>query len=150
MTIKDILNYVITTPNNTNPSVLKSMLNSLEGGGGITPSGTISISTNGDYDVSAFASASVLVPSDSGDFSTAQVEIMGNGALLLPACVSDMGIAGITTNAFGDGASAIVPLWKGHLYCTSSSIIEVSGNAELIYEGVIDIYGDCIITLENN
>ena len=31
--INDVFNYVMDTPDNTNPNVLRSMLNSLEGGG---------------------------------------------------------------------------------------------------------------------
>jgi len=32
--INDVFNYVMNTPDNTNPNVLRSMLNSIEGGGG--------------------------------------------------------------------------------------------------------------------
>lgn len=32
--IDDVFNYVMNTPDNTNPNVLRSMLNNLEGGGG--------------------------------------------------------------------------------------------------------------------
>ncbi len=81
------------------------------------------------------------------DFSTAEVTVMGNDSISLPTCESMMGMEGITISNLGDGASAIVPLWKGHLYRSTTGGVEVSGNAELIYGSVIDIYGDCTITI---
>ena len=119
MTKNDIIEYVMNTPHNTNKAVLSSMLNQLaEDGGG------------------------------SSDFSTAEVIVTGGyGTLLFPTCESDMGMEGIILRSIGDGGSATVPLWKGHLYIIPAITVTVSGNAELIYGSVIDIYGDCTITI---
>lgn len=118
----DIIEYVMNTPHNTNRAVLSSMLNQLAEGGD---------------------------EGGSSDFSTAEVTVVGgNSTILLPTCASGMGMEGIISSALGDGASAIVPLWKGHLYYVSTSAVTVSGDAELIYNGgAIDIYGDCTITI---
>ena len=49
------------------------------GGGGITPSGTISITANDTYDVTQYASADVNVPSGGG--STPEVTVTTSGAV---------------------------------------------------------------------
>ena len=119
----DIIEYVMTTPHNTNRAVLSSMLNQLtEGGGG------------------------------SSDFSTATVTIVSSGAILsdFPTCASIMGREGVILQSLGDQASVIVPLWKGHLYFAPASevtIESVSGDVAFIYNTVLDIYGDCTITI---
>jgi hypothetical protein len=54
---EDIIAYVTKTPMNTNPNILRGMLEFLKPQGG-----TINITTNGTKDVAQYASANVQVP----------------------------------------------------------------------------------------
>lgn len=61
----------------TKQNLLWSLLFGGRGGGGITPSGTLSIVSNGTYDVGAFAEASVLVPASTVDVGTKSISENG-------------------------------------------------------------------------
>lgn len=77
--------------------------------GGITPSGTINITTNGTYDVTAYASASVNVQSDgSSGIDTSDATITSGGQLLsgVTAYGADGKITGTITSR---GAETITP-----------------------------------------
>ena len=50
------------------PSEMADAIMTISGGGGITPTGTISITENGTYNVTIYASANVNIPTyDDGD-----------------------------------------------------------------------------------
>lgn len=64
MTKKEILDYVMENPGNTNVSVLGPMVDAVAG---VTPTGKITITENGNgIDVSQYAKADVNVPSSGG------------------------------------------------------------------------------------
>lgn len=57
-------------------------------GGGSTPTGTISITENGTYDVAAYASAAVNVSSSGGDTSLADAMIQGTATEIVSGATS--------------------------------------------------------------
>ena len=65
LTTEDVVNYVIQSPQNTNPNVLRGIVNTLiDDSQPAPPSGTINITSNGtDIDVAQYAKAYVSVPS---------------------------------------------------------------------------------------
>lgn len=60
------------------PSEMPSAISSITGGG-ITPTGTINITTNGTHDVTNYASASVAVPQGTTPTGTKEISITQNG-----------------------------------------------------------------------
>lgn len=69
------------------------------GGGGITPTGTINITTNGTHDVTNYASASVAVPTGTTPTGTKQISITQNGTTTED--VTNYANAEITVNVSG-------------------------------------------------
>ena len=77
--------------------------------GGITPSGTISISANGDYDVSAFASASVNVPTGGISFDDIAMRTVSGSATGSATGIGNYAFSGcsVLTNASFPNATSI-------------------------------------------
>ena len=125
MTKQDIIDYVMTTPHNTNRAVLNSMLNQLaEGGGG------------GSSD---FSTATVtFVKNTNYTFETA-VPIIDGGQMY--SCTGSGWIAGEQTVVLYKGKCEVtfVPL-GGDLTITATGETEVSGNTAIVK-------GDCTITI---
>ena len=60
MTNEDIIKYASSSPENTNPNVLRSLLIDLENSN--KPSGSVTLETNGTHDVTEYEEAKVQVP----------------------------------------------------------------------------------------
>ena len=77
--LQDIADAIRTkngTQNTYKPSQMADAIEAISGGG-ITPTGTINITTNGTHDVTSYASASVNVPTGSADLGTKTITANG-------------------------------------------------------------------------
>lgn len=96
----DIINSYNTrlTENNLDLDDIIATINNLPeaGGGGITPTGTITIDENGTYDVTNYASANVDI--DIGVFPAGAMEITENG----PYDVTDFAVVDVNVPTGGD------------------------------------------------
>lgn len=93
MTKKEILDYVMENPGNTNVSVLGPMVDAVSG---VTPTGKITITENGsDIDVAQYAKADVTVPNP----STGTLPITANGTYNVASYASaEVNVSGSTPN----------------------------------------------------
>ena len=93
MTKKEILDYVMENPGNTNVSVLGPMVDAVAG---VTPTGKITITENGsDIDVAQYAKADVTVPNP----STGTLPITTNGTYDVANYASaEVNVSGSTPN----------------------------------------------------
>lgn len=79
--LQDIADAIRTkngTQNTYKPAQMADAIEAISGGG-ITPTGTMNITTNGTHDVTSYASASVAVPTGTTPTGTKQVSITQNG-----------------------------------------------------------------------
>lgn len=86
------------------PSQMADAIDSISGGG-ITPTGTISITENGTHDVTSYASASVAVPQGATPTGTKQISITENGTTTED--VTNYASAEITVNVSSGGSGAV-------------------------------------------
>ena len=137
---------------------------SAEAPGGVTPTGTITITENDTYDVTNYASAEVNVSGGSSDFSTATVTlnpVSGNSPskFIIPMLIDEEGFTGVVCqdsypNTGSSPMTVSTPLYKGGAFIILHALEEqnygVSGNASLIEgEAIILVSGDCTITYAN-
>ena len=164
----DIIEYVMHTPHNTNPSVLSSVLDSLT----ISDNKEeieLSATENKVYtpdNGKVYKKVTVNVPAPMSDFSTAEVTIVnqtgdnldgvhmpyvlvanqeqGNPDIIMPSFMGE-GIPSAHTATY----SAI--LYKGSCYFDYNLYLEqpvsITGSAEKLFDGAIIITGDCTITI---
>lgn len=81
----------------------KACLNGGSGGGGITPSGTKNITKNGVYDVTAYASANVNVPTE--EINNQDKTITENGEYTADAGFTGLGTVTVNVPTSGGGAA---------------------------------------------
>lgn len=121
------------------PSQMANAISQISGGG-ITPTGTKSITANGTYDVSSFANAEVAVPS-SGITPTGTKSITENGTYDVTAFASaEVNVAG----GSGSAISAVnildgVTLSQG--YITNAGVIKAPDSGKPVYTDEIDVTG---------
>lgn len=105
------------------------------GGGGITPSGTISISANGTYDVTDFASASVSVTPNIQSLTVTE-----NGTYTPSGAVD--GYGPVTVNVSGGGGDEnIIKKWAEQTPLTleDSTVAFVASSAFLSQKGITSV-----------
>lgn len=90
---------------------------------GITPSGTKSITANGNYDVTNFASASVNVPSPAP--TTQALTVTENGTYNVPSGVD--GFNPVTVNVSGGGGSDLLE----KVISRSNDLTEITVNCDI-------------------
>ena len=118
------------------PADMPSAIESISGGG-ITPTGTINITTNGTHDVTNYASASVAVPQGTTPTGTKNISITQNGTTTED--VTNYASAQITVNVQGGGSTGGLTL---------IDTIAVNGRAvQVDYASAWDAYDFFVIHL---
>ena len=121
------------------PAEMSDAIDGISSSGGITPSGTKTITTNGSHDVTAYATASVSVPASAVD--SGSVSISSNGThdvvgyatanVSVPASAVDSGSVTLTTNGTHNVvgyASAVVDVPTSSGGITPTGTINISTN----------------------
>ena len=91
-------------------------------GGGITPSGVVDINSNGQHDVTQYATANVTVP----PYGEGEIDITSNG----PADVSGKATANVNVPPYGVGVVEITANGDHDVSQYATARVAVSGSAE--------------------
>lgn len=132
MDIQEVINYVLTTPENTNPAILRGMLEQLSSGGGGGENG--------------FTTAEVTIVDNIGEGVNMDLPIvyeegeLGEGS---PAALSAVPYT-LTSGVYK------VALYKGKLVVDISIDVSLSGNIAVANDTIHIISGDCTITVGSN
>ena len=145
-----VMDYILNSPQNTNPAVLSSVLDSLT----ISDNKEeieLSVTENGVYTPDSgkvYKKATVNVPAPPSDITTATVTAVYGGDdldidfLAIPTITNDViSIDEITSGVF------TVPLYKGVMKIEAGGSEATSGNCENVGDYIV-ITGDCTITVK--
>lgn len=127
---------------------LKDLINT-DGGGGITPTGTIQISTNGTHDVTQYASASVNVPT--GITPSGEITISENGSF----DVTQFATAIVNVTTGGGGGSGLPSNIKMGTFTVAenhkaTSPVTVSHNINAVPIGLAVVVDELATIASNN
>lgn len=140
-------------------NLVDRLFNGNSSGGGVTPSGTISITENGEgIDVSSYAYADVNVSGGgSSDFTTAEVTVIGTtkNSFAMPFAIEEGALgegspACIYAPPMGwDSGTYTVVLYKGSTVVEFFDDVTTSGNITNLFDATYVVTGDCTITFND-
>jgi hypothetical protein len=145
-----VMDYILNSPQNTNPAVLSSVLDSLTIGDNKEEI-ELSVTENGVYTPDSgkvYTKATVNVPAPPSDITTATVTAVYGGDdldidfLAIPVIADNV----ISINEITSGVFT-VPLYKGVMKIEAGGSEATSGNCEIVGDYIV-ITGDCTITVK--